>query len=83
MEINKHCVWGSQAEYFCSSKCLYILWWLFVLLFVDCKFQTWMFMMYTFAGAGWFGEYGEGRAFYEHYQLNRGRVFLLLSSVMN
>lgn len=46
-----------------------------MLLFVDCKFQTWMFMMYTFAGAGQFGEYGEGRAFYEHYQLNRGRVF--------
>lgn len=42
-------------------------------------------MMYTFAGAGQFGEYGEGRAFYEHYQLNRGRVFFFFSasSVMN
>lgn len=56
-----------------------------MLLFVDCKFQTWMFMMYTFAGAGRFGEYGEGRAFYEHYQLNSGRVvfFFSASSVMN
>lgn len=42
-------------------------------------------MMYTFAGAGRFGEYGEGRAFYEHYQLNSGRVvfFFSASSVMN
>lgn len=46
-----------------------------MLLFVDCKFQTWMFIIYTFAGAGQSGEYGEGSAFYEHYQLNSGRVF--------
>lgn len=36
-------------------------------------------MMYTFAGAGRFGEYGEGRAFYEHYQLNSERFFFFFS----